>query len=528
MSYKNISVIFLSFLTFFTVSCDEDLLDTVPKGTVSTAIYWNTEDDAVLAVNALYNFLDDTEIFQNDGMSDIARGNGEFSVLGYYERGEQDASITLGTNRWNSAYRAIRAVNEFLANVDQIETEDIDLINRLKGEARFMRAYHYTELVMLFGDVPLVTEPISIEEGRELTRTGKEQVLDFIAAELEESAGFLPESYDNKDQGRITKGAASGFKARAMLFAGRYAEAHQAAKAVMDLGIYSLYPSYEHLFSYEAENNKEVILDKQFIPELKTNSVFAMLAPNSQRSSNSSIVPTKDIVDAYEMKNGLPITDPDSGFDPFNPYESRDPRLGYSIFVLGDTLPDGQIYDPRPGFGGSDDITRSFVTTSTGFNIQKYINPEDLEQPGKCSINIILMRYPEILLTYAEAKIEAGEIDQSVYDAINEVRQRPDVNLPPITGSKSREELREIVRHERKVELAFEGQHFFDIRRWKIAEEVMNGPIKGMTYVNQNGELETAVYGSFQRFFDPAVHYLWPIPRKEMELNKNLTQNSGY
>ncbi|HLR31430.1 MAG TPA: RagB/SusD family nutrient uptake outer membrane protein, partial [Fodinibius sp.] len=186
----------------------------------------------------------------------------------------------------------------------------------------------------------------------------------------------------------------------------------------------------------------------------------------------------------YEMKNGMEIDEQGSGYDPSNPYDNRDPRLRYSMFVYGDELPDGQTYDPRPGLGGADDIMRSFTTTSTGFNIKKYVNDEDLADPTNCGINIILQRYAEILLTYAEAKIELGEIDQSVYNAINEVRQREDVMMPVIDNTgQSQNELREIVRHERKVELAFEGLRYFDIRRWEIAPEVMNGPIRGITSV---------------------------------------------
>ena len=129
-------------------------------------------------------------------------------------------------------------------------------------------------------------------------------------------------------------------------------------------------------------------------------------------------------------------------------------------------------------------------------------------------------------MTYAESKIELDQIDASVYDAINEVRQRPDVNMPLINQPQTQAELREIVRHERMVELAFEGQRFFDIRRWHIAEEVFNVPIAGLTYVN-NGQLETIVQPAFVRSFQKR-DYLWPIPQKEIDLNGNLNQNEGW
>lgn len=324
----------------------------------------------------------------------------------------------------------------------------------------------------------------------------------------------------------MTKGAALGLKARAMLFAGRYQEAAAAAKAVMDLKVYQLYPSYKNLFSYAAENNKEVIMDIEFMPDVYSNNIFALLAPKSV-NANSKWVPTKNIVDMYEMNNGLSISDTASGFDPYNPYVNRDPRLRYSVFVPGDTLPNNKIFDSYPDSKTGDAVGSSFVVSPTGFNIKKYVNKEDLADPSNCGINIILMRYAEILLTYAEAKIELNQIDGSVYDAINAVRQRPDVNMPVITDGKTQDELRQIVRHERTVEFAFEGRRFFDIHRWKIADQVMPGKVYGMTYVDDSGTLQTVeVPGWTQVWLDK--DYLWPIPQKEIELNSNLTQNPGW
>lgn len=472
----------LAVCLLLTTACDENFLQTEPTDRLSDSSFWNTEEDAKLAVNDLYNDLQ-TAIFRWDAISDIGKPNTPSSGASQNVQSLQSSTSGYGRGIWYDSYEAIRASNDFLVNIERIETENTELMDRYRAEARFMRAYHYSYLVMFYGDVPFLTDPITISEAKEITRTDKEVIWDFISSELQDVSQILPASYGDEDQGRVTRGAALGWKARAMLWAGRYNEAVTAAQAVMDLGVYELYPSYENLFTYEAEHNSGVILNKEYIRNEAPNTLFNILAPFSQRSANSEFVPTKSLVDAYEMKNGLDIDDPSSGYDPANPYQNRDPRLDYTMFLLGETLPDGQIYDPRPGLGGADDIMRSFTTTSTGFNIQKYVNPEDLEDPTNCGINIILMRYAEILLTYAEAKIELGEIDQSVYDAINEVRQRSDVNMPAIQPSKTQEQMRQIVRHERKVELAFEGLRYFDIRRWEIAPEVMNGPIRGITSV---------------------------------------------
>jgi hypothetical protein len=352
------------------------------------------------------------------------------------------------------------------------------------------------------------------------------QIWDFISSELTESAALLPNT--QADKGRITKGAALGLKARALLYAGRFAEAATAAKQVMDMKVYSIYPNYSNLFTYAAENNAEVILDIEFVKDIYSNNIFFIMGPFSQKNSQGRNTPTKNLVDAYQMKNGKNITDPSSGFDPYNPYANRDPRLGYSIYVAGDVLPDNKIYNSKPNSGTADAVGFSFQSTNTGFNVEKYINKEDLVQPANGGVNIILMRYAEILLTYAEAKIEANQLDQTVLNAINAVRQRPDVAMPPITTLGSQAEMRAIVRKERLVELAFEGLRFFDIRRWRIAENVMPGKIYGMTYADPNGALKTIEVQAWTNSFDKSRDYLWPIPQKERELNPGLGQNPNW
>ncbi|GAA4315076.1 RagB/SusD family nutrient uptake outer membrane protein [Compostibacter hankyongensis] len=505
--------------------CQPHLLDTVPNDRVTTAIFWTQEKDAVLACNALYNYLEGMEIFSWDAMSDIARPNQNFMDEAYIVKGTFDPLNGLIETRWNNAYKGIRAANYFLENVDKVPTEDTDLVARLKGEARFIRAYLYFRLGSVFGGVPLITKTISIEEGKALTRTPVSGIWDFVDKEFHTAAGELPDKA--AEPGRITKGAALAFDARAMLFAGRYDKAAEAAKAVMDAKIYSLYPSYEKLFSYDAEDNSEVILDKQFIKSVQANNAFDLLAPYSQTAAGN-IVPVKKIADAYEMSNGMPIDAPGSGFDPKQPYKNRDPRLGYSLYVPGSKLPDGSAYNSVPGSGSADAVGYKPGSTKSGFNIKKYINKEDAADRANCGINIILMRYAEVLLTYAEARIEQNKIDGSVYDAINEVRQRPDVKLPPVTGTHTQEEMRTIVRRERTTELAFEGQRFFDIRRWKTAEDVMNGPSYGMTYVDGSGRLVTIKDEAFVEFFDPKRDYVWPVPQKEIDLDPQLEQNPGW
>lgn len=525
MNYlKSILLVILA-ATFFQ-GCEKDFLTTVPNDRLSSEIFWETDHDAILAANAVYPYIDDVNTFITwDALSDIGHVTLSWRAESLIERGHMSASDPYALSFWGDSYRGIRVANDFLMNIDRVESTNEVLINRLKGEVKVLRAYLYIRLATLFGDVPLVTTIISLEESRKLTRTSVAQVWNFISQELTDAAVVLPNTQTEK--GRITKGAALALKARAMLYAGRYQEAADAAKQVMDLNVYDLYPSYKNLFSYAAENNKEIILDKQYISGTYKNSIFYYLTPISVYISRESswFVPTKQIVDAFQMNNGKDISDPTSGFNPYDPYVNRDPRLRYSVMVLGDILPNGKIYDSRPGSGTPDAVGFSETSTRTGFNAKKYLNEEDLKDPTNCGINIILMRYAEVLLIYAEAKIENNQIDQSVLDAINKVRSRPDVSMPPITGITSQAELRNIVRKERLVELSFEGLRFFDIRRWRISEDVMPGIVYGMTYTDKAGNLQTIEDALFLKNFDKDRDYLWPIPHRERELNPNLTQN---
>lgn len=519
-------------ITIFLVSifsaCTENLLETVPTDRISTDIYWKTEKDATYAANSLYRFLDGISIVDYDGLTDILHSNIPFYDNGTIERGDFNSNTPKIYDQWVYLYKGIRAANNFLENVDKVTTTNTTLINNLKSEARVIRAYLYVRLVMLWGDVPLVTKTIAtIPEGQSVTRNTTAEIWTFINTELDASVSVLP--MNQTEKGRITKGAALALKARALLYQNKWLEAAATAKSVMDLNKYSLYPKYEDLFSTVAENNVEIILDKQFIKDIYSNNAFQYLGPYSQKNANCNFVPTKRLIDSYTMSNGKSISDPSSGFDKDNPYENRDPRLRFSVFVKGSKLPDAKIYDPTPGSKTLDEVGSTYLATVLGFNIKKYVNADDLSNISNCGINIILIRYAEILLTYAEGKIESDQIDQSVYDAINSIRQgRIDVKLPAIASGLSKNELRTIVRNERMVELAFEGLRLFDLRRWKTAETEIPGFVEGMTYKNTSGAYVTIKLDGFLKVFDASKHYLWPIPKKEIDLNSNLKQNTGW
>ena len=517
-----------------------DVLDTVPTDRLYSEVYWKTDQDAELAANAIYRFLEDPgTLLGRDAMSDIARATFETSDETKVEASIADSQTNLFQNTWNDLYKGIRRCNDYMVNVDKIESSNQTQLDTYTAEVRTLRAYFYSRLVAYFGDVPLVVTPIDIAESKELTRTPVAEIYEYIYKELSEAANYLPEKA--KETGRITKGAALGILARTMLFAAGnvtgsddrstlyFQRAQEAADAVIASGTYSLFPSYRGLLLYENENKQEVILDKQFLKDVYPSAVMNNFGAVSLGNNGSQMSPTAVLVDEYETIHGKSIEE-DATYDPKNPYENRDPRLSYTLYVPGSELPDGSIYDSRPGWSSSLDVVgASYQVSKTGYLPRKYINVEDIGRSNRpnCAIYLVIMRYAEILLIAAESRIEQNkELDKALL-YLNQIRQREDVNMP-ILSLTSQEDLRKALRHERLVELALEGHRFFDIRRWRTAESVCNtSQIVGLQYVDkESGELITVVNDYSKKFGQR--DYLWPIPYNERQLNGNLTQNLGW
>lgn len=518
------------FLTLTIMSCKENLLNPIPKDRLASDLFWKTEEDAIFASNGIYSILGDQWRYASmDAFSDIAHFILQWRAESEVEKHTFDASNNVIANEWGYYYNLIRASNSFLENVDLVTEMDDNLRSRLKAEAKALRAFAYINLIMLYGDVPLVTSSLKVEEAKSLSRTPANDVWDFVASELTSAAADLPDIQE--EQGRIAKGAALGLKARAMLYAKRYDEARTAAKEVMELGVHEINDSYAELFDYGGENSSEIMFARQYAQDIAPHSIFVFFTANSLYTQQCQVVPTKSLVDAYLMKTtGLPIESPASGFDLKNPYTNRDPRLYHTLYISGDVLPNGKKLNTLPGNGSGDDISISAENvTPTGWYFKKYVSNQDYRNPWNCGVNLIYLRYAEVLLTYAEASVELGEIDQSVLDALNELRRRKDVEMPDITTT-DQSELRQLVRRERMVELAMEGHRLFDIRRWEVGEDVISGTVKGMTYesLNKPGNYVTVELTGYVKAFDSDKHNLWPIPFRELNLNKNLTQNPGF
>jgi hypothetical protein len=403
---------------------------------------------------------------------------------------------------------------------------DEALKTSMKAEARFLRAYKYFIMSQLYGDVPLITSNISTEEANKVNRNSKDEVTKFVLDELGAIAADLPDSYSGTDVGRITKGAAWALKSRAELFNQKYDDCIVSCNNI--IGKYSLFPSYTDLFRIQNEHNSEIILDVEYIAnDVPLGNLGVMVTESS--GGWWSVDPTQKLVDAYEMSNGKTITDPSSGYNPDDPYKNRDPRLQATIIAPG-SLYEGKYFDPL----NPSSIDYYAVYSYTGYAPRKYTsNLSDIPDMWNCGLNIPVIRYAEVLLTYAEAKIELNQIDNSVYDAIDAVRQRAGMPVTDKTVYNSQATLRELVRRERRVELAIEGLRWFDVQRWKIGNEVMTGPVYGsrLGTVDPNTGALTLTADrilSEQRTFDENKNYLWPIPQHEIDINKNLGQNKNY
>lgn len=525
---KKAIIYFLLIASLGQTACKKDFLQRDPLDAYSNTSLWSSQSDARAALNACYSGWEDAyNIYYLDAVSDNLYN--QFPWEGYSDYGNGTVTPADGNaaSRWS--YTTIQRCNWFLENIDATPMDE-NIKAQFKGEARFLRAYQYFIMSQLYGDVPLVTSQITTEEANTVTRTPFADVRSFIIAQLDSAAAVLPVSYSGSDIGRITSGASLSLKARVELFDGNYTAAIADYQKVMNLG-YSLFPDYGNLFRIQNENNSEVILDIQYKENDYSNWLPGVMVSSSY-GGWSSLAPTQSIVDAYEMKNGKTITDAGSGYDQNNPYANRDPRLEQSIVYPGQWF-EGKYYNPIEASSG--DFYNGDNNSKTGYLIKKYTShfTEDYADMWNTGLNVIIIRYAEVLLGYAEAKIEANQIDESVYDAINQVRKR--AGMPEVDRSvyNSQSTLRTLVRRERRVELDFEGLRWFDIQRWKIGTEVRNGNLYGTRLGTMNESTGQITYSGDHilvehRSFVAGRDNLWPVPQSQIDINKNLTQNNGY
>lgn len=488
-SVRRNSFILLSALTIGGLySCSEDFLDVEREGVGVGESFFETEQHAIEAVTSIYGNLKEWNVssFAHLAVTTIASDNAEKgSVPGDagFLNNFDDFSITATEGQlngyWNGQYQGINLANQVLTNVPPIPMDET-LKARLLAEAKFLRAYHYFNLVRTFGGVPLRLsvpppgDPEPIEE-QTRTRASREEVYAQIIEDLTEAASVLPVSYDAANRARVTKGAALSMLAKVQLYQENWQEVYNLTSQVMNMG-YSLTPNYYDIFRISGENNSESIFEiqGQTVPGncgATDGYQWAEVQGVRGQFGWGFVEPTEDLVNAYE---------------------EGDERLDATILFRGEVTPEGdKIIEnaPNPRYNQKAYVP-SFVTNECGYGRDQ---------------NIRILRYAEVLLMHAEAANELGLTEEAL-SALNMVRER--AGLEPIESA-TQEELRRIIWHERRVELALEsGDRFFDLVRQGRAAEVLRALGKNFT----EGKNE-----------------VFPIPQQQIDISGGtLTQNPGY
>jgi starch-binding outer membrane protein, SusD/RagB family len=477
-----------------------------------------------------------------------------------YTRGEtnRDNGETATVGMWASSYTNIRRVNVFFEKTEDNTTIATDDLKRANGEMRFLRAFFYAKLVKTYGGVPIITSSVALgQDNYDMTRNTADEVVNFIVSECDQAITEL-EAFAEVDRGRISKEAAMALKARTLLYAAsplfneaddatKWQKASDANKAVMETGIPMLSDPAKYHDIFNGRNNEEVILARYFTPqnahgggEWGSN---LWLYPNGLGGWGTS-VPTQNLVDAYEMTNGKPISDPTSGYDDQNPYANRDPRLAETILYNG-----AMFFDPvngvtRPMEYYIDQVTAAnsgresrngsnepWNSSKTSYNFRKYTDEGKRAMGDKgAQENIspfIYFRMAEFYLNYAECQIRLGD-DEAARTAINAVRGR--VGMPDVPATETGAVLLARYRNERRVEMAGEELRLDDVRRWKVGPQTIGQPAMGVD-IRKNGSMITYDYNYVvdqdRRWNDKM--YLFPIPYSEIQASHNaLTQNPDY
>lgn len=548
MKTKILALLIIAGGLFGLTSCHK-ALDLSPKDRITDLELWNNQQLVILHTNYFYSQL--RSGFSNsltsgqwlfssltdDAVAPSATSSARTKWGTNFTTSSNSPANTLWTSSSNSRWVNIRRANLYLANIDNVPGDQA-LNKRLKAEVRFLRAYYYYDLVSFFGAVPIITAAQESTDSLFLPRNPLPECYNFIMTELDLAANDLPSTYPASDLGRVTKQAAWGLKCRVQMMKEDWAGAAATAKAIMDLGANSLVSSYATVFTNKAATNTEILLAVQHNnskDELGTQFDLYTLPPYFGGQGNNC--PTQNLVDEYEMRTtGKPITDPTSGYDETKPYLNRDPRFDATILYDGVTFK-GRTMEM---FTGGADITVGGVITAnnaspTGYYLRKFtsesINPAD--QNVRSSNNWPLIRYAEILLNYAESQNEAIGPDASVYAAVNAVRQR--AGMPQVASGLTQNQMRNVIRHERRIELAFEDHRYWDVKRWKQAVNLFtttSTPIRKAT-ITRNATTGAKTYDftktiTYNRTFLER-NYLFPIPKTEIDKPGNkLTQSPGW
>ena len=543
--------IFAGLAALMTTSCS-DFLDTAPKDAMTPATAWQTQSDAEKFLTGCYNNWEDNYdsgwgwdgfLLYWDGASDF--GYDQYHWEGYTPIGNGQVNATTGRDFYE--FSKIRRCNEFLDNVDKCSFSSEAVKKDMIAQARWIRAYRYFLMNWNYGAVPIIKSFQSAEDAM-VPKNTEAEVRKYVEDELDQLVGDLNDA--PSQTGRIAKGAGYALRMREALYNEQWAVAKDRAEKIIALGQYDLDPSYSNIFSLAGQGSKEIILAVQHITSTKYNDVIGRMYSNGD-GGWSSIMPTWNLVDAYEMANGKTIDDPTSGYDATHPFNNRDPRMGMTICYPGCDYINGQgkqaifntLDEKINGVKNSNYKDSKNNTPPTGLIWGKYLAPQSqYSDIWNTACSPIVFRYAEVLLTWCEAANELEGPSAQIYTYLNKIRNR--VGMPDVDKTKynTKETLRELIHRERGVELAGEGLRRSDILRWKtadgkmLAEKVLNqvllsregtvnmdasvAPGMRATFNGKTTEVETRVFKTHNRYL--------PIPQGALDANKALTPSDGY
>jgi hypothetical protein len=543
------SLIALSLLLLTATSCRKQL-DTTPLDAFPVSSFYTSESNALLALTALYrgSILTNVASFNPVDWWDY---NGllwmELATDNAYDRRLDNSVFNKLTNGtllnsnlalqyyWTGSYYRIAHCNDFLENIGQVPMDETKK-KRMIAEARFIRACQYFYLETFFNSVPLVTKVLTPDEANNVSKASHADLVKFTIAELTAAAADLPRTKDipPAETGRASKQAALAFLGRTQLGENLFADAAVTYKIIIDFGDNIIDPNYSTIFLESNENSKENIFSIQFIPNLEANAVMQHHAP-AFLGGYELEDPLGSLMEAYQFTDGTPFSYTDPRYSAADVSKNRDPRLRYTIYYPNAPIRTS-TYNSHPDASTSIEQVQSPTqqTTQTGYGQHKWIDEGFTGnlQTGYGG-NLVIIRYAEVLLSYLEAKMEAGQaIDQALLDAtVNQVRGRASVGMPKFTATDP-STLRPLLRNERRVELALEGIRLWDIFRWKIGTTALVGDFYGAPYpgsVRTRKKSATAPADPYGRWYVTTKNfrpqdYIWPIPLAEVSVNPKLAQ----
>lgn len=542
-------ILYSTIILALAVSCT---LDTAPRDALSSATFPKTESDIeMMAIGCYDGYTDQNYTVYNDVFSDngICTINANFAR---YANGKTSHD-TPGTN-WYS-YSTITRCNNFLSvtNDTDIKFKDPGRLTQLRNEVRFLRAFKYYTLCTAFGDVPLIKDVVPSLEAAKVPVTSEEDIVEFILQELRDitEKGQLAERA--AEDGRVTRGAALALMMRTCLHYKMYQEAIDAADEIINSRVYSLVNDrsggkvpYEEVFKEKNEGNSEIILAfKRCMNDYKNQTIIEFCNVND--GGWSAFVPIQDLVDAYEMSNGLTIEEAEASgqYDPVHPFKDRDPRFYSTILFPGADWANIQgverIYNTLDikinGEDNKDHIAHSNNSSKTGYSLRKYMNPlSQYTDANNTGLDLILFRYAEVLLAKAEALIELNQKLSVATDLIDEVRTRAGMPATDRTKYNDQAKLRKLLRRERRVEFAFEGLRRTDLMRWGLTLKKLNGPVYGCNLgtvhmdksIPQTERAELYIGDNYLNLIEnrSAKNVYMPIPQSEIDVNPEIKQTN--